>query len=623
MGLFGSNTKTYYNSVSTPLFEKVPSLMKQTVVASITQNRNISEDLITNLSNGILYNANRLYTYGKSGNFDWGLPEGTFTHIVPQMSDYVERSIVSELGVPIELSTSALETDTTTGDVIYNAEYYLLDSDGKATGNAVLWTYATSTGTHPLLDVDIDDTHAVSPYYPIIPVYKDQVYLAKDPVSGTNPARQPITQALRYLLLKPDDLSEAIEADPDYPDNPIEDAVVMLAVEAADETQEGKEYMYRYFELMYGISKIKKDDFTYWQGHREGRTTPPINRMVLKDDNYKMELGWLYIDSNIVTGNLLKPDGVSKTHDYFTTEYVAGGEHSLAQSAFTLTYSLDTLIIRKQINATQYRELSVVGLVHSNYNVDKEVRTTLKQAFDPDDSLSHAFIIPLRKDLLYALGPVKSHDLMYTSIRMILNDKFVYKLKWYETDLFKFILLVIVIVISVYYPPAGMAVGTIASLGYAIVNIIVMKLLVPIAMRKLQDIVGEELALVIAVAATIWAGGGDIASLINATSLAISEITRMSFENSMENIAKELEGLEEDMDLLEEKAAKREADVLLASRSVSGDSYAIMTPLNHVRRFHLETKEPTLIRTSTQSFTDIARFVDRPESYINLGHSGA
>ncbi len=54
MGLFSSSSKTYYNSTTCQLYDDdTAGLIEQTVAASVVQNRNIGNDLIANIVNGI------------------------------------------------------------------------------------------------------------------------------------------------------------------------------------------------------------------------------------------------------------------------------------------------------------------------------------------------------------------------------------------------------------------------------------------------------------------------------------------------------------------------------------------------------------------------------------------
>ncbi len=614
MGVFGSSTKTYYNSTSCLLYEAMPSLVKQTVASSITQNRNIATDLVTNIANGVLFNSNRLYNYAKSGNYPWGLPDGTATQMAVQVYSYVEQVIIDEIGKQIELTYAVIDTDINTSALIYRAEYYEKDSNGNVIGSPIIWTYDESTGVYPTLDIIREDNPDVSPYYPIIPIYVDGQYTAE---SG-QPNKLAVEQACRYLNIKPKDLSDAIEADPSYPDNPVEDAFIVMGLAVDDDSLIGAEYLYRFFNHMDGVSNVSRTDYDYWDENRN-TPVPPINRITIEDSNYKQELGWLYIDDEIKYGTLLKPDNTLAKIGYYETEIELRGESDIPSTSFF--YSADVLIIRKQITYNQYHELRVVGLVHSNWAVGKELRTTLTDVFKADAAdVSQSFVIPLRKDIMRQMGNVKSHDLMYSSIRMVLNDKFVQKLKWYETEFFQIFITVIAIVISIVYPPAGVAAFSAAAAGIALINVIVMRLLLPIAYKALEDIVGEELAILVAVIAIAY--GGNSLDYFNAFNFAVNKYQAIIFSDAMAEIQKQIDVLDEELEIIEEETADRQNDILMASRAIAGDPYAILESTNYVRRFKLEYKEPVLIRDTTERYTDMLRFTDKPDSYIRLGHTG-
>lgn len=614
MGIFGSSSKTYNNSTSSVLYKKMPPLIKQTVASSIIQNRNIGKDLIANLANGILFSANRLYTYGKTGAYPWGLPEGSSNIIAPQSYTYVEFVIEELIEAQIELKYAFIDTDITTGHLIYKAEYYLKDTQGKVVGDPIAWEYDESTGLHPILDIKKEAETVVSQYYPVIPIYQDQQFLAE---TG-QPNKLEITQACRYLSIKPADLKEAIESNPDYPDNPIEDAFIVIGLELRDDTQVGLEYLFTYFNHLSGTSTVRKLDWDYWE-ENSGTVAPPFNRVAIEDANYKMELSWLYIEDVLVDGVLIKSDSTPASPGHFESSFNINGEYSTPGGKVFV--STDEFVIRKQITPSQYREITVVGLVHSNWAVGKELRTTISKAFSvDDDDVPEAFIIPLRKDFLRNIGNVKSHDLMYSSIRLLLNDKLKVKIKWYATSAFSFLLTVIAIAVSIWFPPAGVAITTAAAAGIAAVNVIAVKLLLPILYKALEDLVGEELAIVIAVIAIAY--GGTAADIFNAATFGIQKYQAMWLRDSMEDITNSLKVLEEDIEIIEEEISERQADVLFATKLMKGDPYAILETTNYIRRFQLEYKEATLIRSTTERFTDMSRFTDRPDSYIRLGHTG-
>lgn len=632
MGLFGSRTKTYYNSTSALLFQDTPGIVKQTVASSITQNRNIATDLVANLVNGISFNATRLYEWAKHGsNFPWGLPDGAMNYISPQSQTYVKQVIQQELidsGSSMQvhhLIYAIIEVDTTTEKLMYKAEYQLADKKGVLDPKVYTWTYDPATDVYPLLTLREEDLQQVSPYYPIIPIMVNQVYQAESGSAN----RAAITNACRYLNIKPDDLHDGIMGDPDNPpDNPVEDAYVILGVEITDDKQVSMEYMHRFFSYMYGIQNVHEEDFTYWEGNQNTDDTdipvlPPHNRIELKDANYKMELDWLYITRKTKTMTIGKQGWYESDHTSVPSEDVTGTDFYFTRSSLTL---------RKQLTPTEVEEITVVGLVHSNWALGKEIRTTVADAFGSTD-VAPSFFIPLRRDLLRDLGGIKTHDLMYRSIRMVINDKQTIKLKWYETGFFKIFITIVGVVLTIFYPPAGIAALSAAAVGVALVQVIAMKLLMPLVAKALEDIVGAELALLVSVLAVAYGAsfslteGFQLAGLTTqgvmmASVVAVGGMMGLDIADQMQQIANEIEVMEDEMDIMQQDASDRQRTIMQAINMVSGDPYGIMDAQNYVARNYLYVREPTLIRDTVHNFTDIALYTDRPDSYIRLGHYG-
>ena len=609
MGLFGSSTKTYYSSTSTLLFEEMPSVIKQTVASSITQNRNISKDLITNLTNGIGFRANSLYNYGLSGEYPYGLPDGSIGTLPPNTYNNVKFIIENEIGGSVFLSSCMIDIDPTTSHVWYIAMYKKVVT-GVVEDEEYPWAYNESTGIFPLLTLPKEDFLTVSPYFPIIPVRVNEV----SQVGEGMPNRDQILRAGNLIGVDIVQIAESIEAqEEDNNENPVEDAYVMLGVEVTDQSKAGMEYLYEFFNLQHSLSTVSELDYRYWLETPSELGTPPMNTVSIADSNYKMELGWLYSTNDVV-------EGVIGEVGEFTNEYTLHSGDVPVDGDETTTYSTSSIRLRKQITATQYDEVIVVGLVHSNWAVGKELRTTLKDAFD-DEDVAQAFVIPLRKDLLNVLGTVKQHDLMYISIRLVLNDKYVQKLKWYQTGFFKFVLLAISVVISLWFPPLGVAAFSAAAAGIALVQVIAMKILLPIVIQALEDLVGEELALLVSVIVSIYAGGGTTSAYIAGAMQTVSGLMGIRFTNAMEEINNELKTVQEDMDDLLAEENETQLNVMNSLQLSMSDTFNVMQADDYVRRFFYEAREPLLIKKLTEEFTNVLRYTDKPSSVIRLGQT--
>jgi hypothetical protein len=632
MSIFGSSTKTYYSSTSIKLFEDVPGIVKQTVGSSITQNRNIADDLITNLVNGVFYKANGLYNYGKSGGYPWGLPDGSFSVLAANSPIAVQRVIEKEITQYIDLGYVSIAPDTTTDHMIYTAEYRIKDVKGNLGETVYTWTYDERTGVYPELNLPIDDVANVSPYYPIIPLRVNNVDYTKDTHEHYNSVRR----AGRHLGLDTKDIGESLEAQSEDGDNPVEDAYIVLGVEVTTDVPEGMQYLFNYFSHMHGVATVTEQDYLYWEtnswktetyndeyGFEQERTyratPPPVNLVNLSDANYKVELGWLYSKKTLKTGTI---DVTGKIGTY-TTGYTTGSNIPFGNTSgfFKTGYvSSDIFTIKKQVTANQYIEINVHGLVHSNWAIGKELRTTLSSAFNDPDDVAQSFTIPLRRDIAKPLGAVKQHDLLQSSIRLVVNDVLKVKLKWYQTGIFQVLVLVAAIAISIFFPPFGIAAMSAMAVGVAVAMVVTMHFLMPFAVKALADLVGEELALVIAVVASFFMGGGGLNGALSAGLTAVGGATNIIMGDLLADELKDLEGLQEaNEDLLEEQR-EAEQKILQTKEMTEGDSYAIMDTPSYVKKFKYSAKLPTMITATTEHFTGIMQFTDRPDSYIRLGN---
>lgn len=606
MSFFGSSTKKYYSSTSTKLYADVKGIIPQTISGAVLQNRNLTADLRDNLVNGTYASATRLYNFGKSGKYPYGLPSGSATTLAPSQPKNVQLIIEKEIGKPIHLA-SCLITLNTSSEMIYDARYNLLSNVGEVLPEEYIWTYNETSGTYPLLDLELVDIQEVSPYYPIIPLRINN----QNQVAEGMPHRQEIKQAAGYLRVDAVDINKNIEKQIEEDgNNPPEDCIIMLGVEVADSNENAKEYLYRFFAHQYGLAKVTMEDYLYWESTKDN-DPPPYNSVLIQDSTYKMSLEWLYITRSIHSGT------IGKQNKYYT-EFTQGTNCYVGDGIY---FSRDTLTLRHQLRDNQYEEIVVCGLVHSNWAIGKELRSTLKDAFDDPDGVGACFIVPLRRDLTKNMGAVKQHDLMNASVRMVVNDLLKHKLKWYQIEFFQYFLMIVSMVITIYFPPFGIAAMSALAVGYAVAQVLLMKLLAPVVVKAIEDILGEELALLISAIASYYTGGQSAAAMFNSVTQVIGGAASIHFKNELEDIYKELELLGDETSKLLEEDLTRDLAVSESVNRVQSDTYAIMQPDTYIRRFFIDYKIDNYITETNTHFTEVAKFIDKPDSYIRLGHS--
>lgn len=132
----------------------------------------------------------------------------------------------------------------------------------------------------------------------------------------------------------------------------------------------------------------------------------------------------------------------------------------------------DVVSVNWQDSANTWRKISITGLQHRNqiYN-GKAVEITGKEALeDPEES---GFIVPLHEGIYRSMGLKDGTQMATACSFMVFNCYQVVKEKWYQSDWFQIILIVIIVVVAIYtgyYDPslAGGVLGGNAAVGAAL-----------------------------------------------------------------------------------------------------------------------------------------------------------
>lgn len=178
-----------------------------------------------------------------------------------------------------------------------------------------------------------------------------------------------------------------------------------------------------------------------------------------------------------------------------------------------------------QTSDNTWTSLIIAGLTHGNYVYGgKWVATTALEALS--DYEESGFIVPLHEDIYKSLS-IKDYTQMSTACCFLLFNCYKeVKQKWYQTTLFKVILIVASIVISIFNPPAGVAVAA-AALGVtvatyivinaiitAIVNMLIAMIISRILTAAATAVFGEKVGRIVGSVATVvvMIYGGSIAS---------------------------------------------------------------------------------------------------------------
>lgn len=463
--------------------------------------------------------------------------------------------------------------------------------------------YNPLDGTIPSLSIPPDTYLNETGLYPIVPVRKDFnnvrrcLEFGETPPVGNDTADDPIPQCddtlnnpneiydstrqiLRKLNLNINDITASIEENEDS--DSIKDAFVLFGLEIDNQTDAGIEYLIRFFLYLYDHSQYSYEDYINWEAPTYeddyGATVSiplveaPKNKYSINEQIYNIVLEYNAIGLIPVTGNI--------------------GEVGTLASQITGT----NLILSYQTTDTIYYELRVINLVHSTFINDSWGHESfIKQSLRLSDSQQDykSFIIPISKLRINEMKTKQANEVLYLSLKLVLYAENETHLKWYQTEAFQLIIIVIAVVLAYFttgqslhlIETAVIGTGLIASEFVVIVTLAVAVAItigVPIILEKLiKQFSDNEVVLAIITAAYVAfsAYTGDFSNLlataeqllqaVSAVSQVAKIYTKLGAEEIMDKVDDLLASIDSKQEILDN------ADDLLHGNDVQLDALYI------------------------------------------------
>lgn len=245
--------------------------------------------------------------------------------------------------------------------------------------------------------------------------------------------------------------------------------------------------------------------------------------------NYDMTVQWTAIEEEIGAG--LQHPGAKVGDLWFVQGVTEEFNPLFINDGVMMAGSpilVETIVLYWQESDTQWRAMTVYGLKHINRVYGgKAVFISAKEALNDEDE--SGFIIPLHEDIFDSMSLIDSTQMATACAFLVFNCYQVVKSKWYQSTLFKVIIVIIVIIVAVYTGYVDFAALELTMIGSyfaamglstawvvlatlltnALIAMIVMKILGAVATK----LFGERLGAIIAAIATVvlMAYGGAVA----------------------------------------------------------------------------------------------------------------
>lgn len=438
------------------------------------------------------------------------------------------------------------------------------------------WIYRDGAGVHPTLDTLFDRPHTTGgSFFPFAYFRYNGVSELADTASASYLTNK---RLVKYLGMDYDQVAEAINANPNIGN--VKQAMLMLAVPANTTEPIELRYLWDFFNQLFLASspefryRTEEEAAAYALTlEQKGLRAPGI---VIQDARFKMAL---------------ENQGIYKRRKAGVIGPI--GTHNSSVSSQLLTYTVtvesettyDVIVnaniishfYRRQISVGYYDEIQVIGLRTLFY-----IDTGYTSVGDGDDD--RILLIPLDRSVT-AEYSIPDREVLYArSLHFVFNSLVIESVRWYQSSLFQFVLLVVAIVITVYSwgSDGGSAIGAALVAGNyllaaaLIFNAIIEYLIVRQVFKLFVKAVGIRVAFVIAIIAAVLgiadaidsgsvAGApyaGDLLTLSSGITSGIGNKLQADYQDLLEQ-TRELEKLQKEQTKLLETAKE-----LLENRSI-------------------------------------------------------
>lgn len=437
-----------------------------------------------------------------------------FGALRPQSPVYADEESSTEF-VEVDYTWQTSSTSTHLDEVLteyvnhYDSLQISLDGVGDDTqdyfhvkyvvgGLTKFMMYRVGAGTYPTLDALVNTPPPENgTFFPFTYFRYDKVTETADKSTDSYKTGKKL---VKYLGMGFDSIADSIDENPNIGD--VEQAMLIMAVPANTADPLEQRYLYTFFENLYFNRGA-----TSYSGPLVARITstqtrdPNLTRnaLVIQDRRFKMTVNDNGIFKKMVAGSIGAPGSYAsgrgtETYEDKLVDYETGNETFVPRQREYHYY-------RKQITVGLYEEITVADL-EVKYFVEGDNFTT---ADDEDNIL----LIPIDRSVTEHWSIGDRETLYSRSLHYVFNSLQIITVKWYQSDFFEFLMLVVTVFIAMFSGQGQLIAAALAGSTAAAITLIinlVLSYLIGLGIRLFVKAVGGELALVLAVVAMAWAG---------------------------------------------------------------------------------------------------------------------
>lgn len=424
--------------------------------------------------------------------------------------------------------------------------------------------YKAGSGTYPVLDNLFNQP--VAPTGTFFPFAYFRYNGVSDNSNKTTEAYKTSKKLVKYLGMDYDEIADAINENPDIAN--VHQAMAILAVPASTTNKLEQRYLFSFFDdMFYSVGNQYTTPNIANNAIASGDVAPDFTKasLVIQDKRFKMALSHDGIYKKRVSGSI----GPVGTHTSsvgsvsIEEEFATGWFNDYVKAIRTV--SVPTHVYRRQITRTLYDEITVTDL--------KVQYFVFGEYFVTASGTENTLLIPLDHSITTKYSISEREELYARSLHFVFNSMQVITLAWYQQSWFSGLLFAIGLVVTLISmgsasgPMAGLLNGVSVSAlkiaAIALIKQIVMAYLFTYVLTLFVQAVGGEVAIIIAVAAMIWAGydamsagslkGAPFAQQLLQISSGLTKAVTTSYQGMMKDLLEEYESFNQ----FKDEAAKQ------------------------------------------------------------------
>lgn len=459
----------------------------------------------------------------------------------------VVEEVKSTVVTYVPYGTGVASSTTTTDPIAYeympivinlpasvSKQFYVVLFEKAGSSDWFYWLYEIGLGTYPVLDTSVKGITQLE----MLPIVEIRNNATNINVDKTTAKYLQTKEILGFVGIDVDTMVASLEESPSIAD--VQNAYIHFSLDASIPNKYTGRMLFDMFEYVLKDSAISVT------------TDPTTYTVTFKEGNYNTALTWSYSKYALVTGVACPIGECINSIDIVTeaTEFDDVIDPETGEPVPVSTQTINYLVLRKQINATQYEEYRLGNMTNSTF-IHRGGLTDMKSVLFgsiKEGTTYNEFLIPLSINFIKKMSALDQIVIFRKSMYMSVYAAQVTHLEYYETPEFfavvQIIAIVIVIAVTILTAGAG---ASISSILMQVASKLAIGMVIGIALQWVMEQTDDPyLKAALGIAAGIamaYASTGDVSTLqtvfISANGLAtgVTQYTENQFKNLGEQMS--------------------------------------------------------------------------------------